>query len=84
MGACEVSVALPGVDSPDGDLAWLSAMVDCEEEREKVFASGARCVSFSSMLRQPRVDDWERETAAFHRLVEGVLTLCELPRHPDQ
>lgn len=54
--ACEVGVAEPEVDSPDGDLAGLSAMVDCEEEREKVFASGARCVSLSSTLCQPYLD----------------------------
>lgn len=40
---------MPGVGGPDGDLAGASAvMVDWEEEREKVFARGARCVSFSS------------------------------------
>ena len=37
-----------------GDLVSESGvMVDVEEAREKVLASGARCVSFSSTLRQP-------------------------------
>jgi hypothetical protein len=29
---------------------WSSTMVDVEEERLKVFASGARCVSFSFLV----------------------------------
>ena len=53
--ACEIG----GVCAPAevvvavGDLASDSGViVDVEEEREKVLASGARCVSFSSTLRQ--------------------------------
>jgi hypothetical protein len=29
---------------------WSSTMVDVDEERLKVFASGARCVSFSFLV----------------------------------
>jgi hypothetical protein len=37
---------------PEGDFAGASVvMVDWEEEREKVLASGARCVSFNSVDR---------------------------------
>ena len=49
----EVGVWMDGVVEPDGDFAGASAvMVDWEEDREKVLAKGARCVSFSSMLGQ--------------------------------
>jgi len=44
---------MDGVVEPDGDFAGASGViVDCEEDREKVLARGARCVSFSSMLGQ--------------------------------
>ena len=44
---------MEGVVEPEGDFAGASAvMVDWEEEREKVFASGARCVSFNSAVCQ--------------------------------
>ena len=45
--------AVIGVCVPEdvGDLAGASGvMVDCEEEREKVFARGARWVSLSSVI----------------------------------
>lgn len=49
----ESGVERPGVVEPDGDLAGASGvMVDCEEEREKVLARGARCVSLSSIFHQ--------------------------------
>jgi len=47
-------VCVPGVVDADGDLAGVSAMVDWEEDREKVLARGARCVSLSSMRRISR------------------------------
>lgn len=41
---------MEGVVVPEGDFAGASVvMVDWEEEREKVLASGARCVSFNSV-----------------------------------
>lgn len=44
---------MEGVLAPEGDFAGASVvMVDCEEEREKVLASGARCVSFNSVVCQ--------------------------------
>ena len=40
-----------GVVDERGDLAGASGvMVDCDEEREKVLARGARCVSLSSAI----------------------------------
>lgn len=46
--------ATEAVDVVVGDLdSSLGVIVDVEEERENVLASGARCVSFSSTLRQP-------------------------------
>jgi len=43
---------VPGVVVAEGDFAGASlVIVDCEEEREKVLASGARCVSLSSILQ---------------------------------
>lgn len=49
----EVGAGMEGVVEPEGDFAGASAvMVDWEEEREKVFASGARCVSFNSAVCQ--------------------------------
>lgn len=46
----ETGVWVPGVVVVD--LAGASGgIVDCEEEREKVLARGARCVSFSSVYR---------------------------------
>ena len=46
---CESGVDVPGVDGCEGDLAGAScARADCDDEREKVFARGARCVSLSS------------------------------------
>ena len=43
-------VDVPGVEVPEGAFAEaLSTMVDWEEEREKVLARGARCVSLSSV-----------------------------------
>jgi len=44
-------VRLPGVVEAEGDFAGASLMADWEEEREKVLARGARCVSLSSMHR---------------------------------
>jgi len=48
---CESGVEAPGVVLPDGDLTGASVIVDWEEEREKVLARGARCVSLSSTSR---------------------------------
>jgi hypothetical protein len=49
----EVGAGMLGVEVPEGDLAEASVvMVDWEEEREKVLASGARCVSFNSVVCQ--------------------------------
>lgn len=45
---------------PEGDFAPVSVMVDWEEEREKVLARGARCVSFNSVVCQPCVIEVER------------------------
>jgi hypothetical protein len=46
----EVGAGMEGVVEPEGDFAGASVvMVDWEEEREKVLASGARCVSFNSV-----------------------------------
>jgi len=45
-----VGAGMEGVVEPEGDFAGASVvMVDWEEEREKVLASGARCVSFNSV-----------------------------------
>ena len=42
-------VDVPVVDAVEDGLAVESVvMVDCEEDREKVLARGARCVSLSS------------------------------------
>lgn len=47
---CESGVDVPGVDGWEGDLAGAScASADWDDEREKVFARGARCVSLSSV-----------------------------------
>ena len=49
----EVGAGMDGVVEPEGDFAGASVvMVDWDEEREKVFASGARCVSFNSAVCQ--------------------------------
>ena len=49
----EVGAWMDGVVEPEGDFAGASVvMVDCEEDREKVLARGARCVSFNSVLGQ--------------------------------
>ena len=48
---CVVACDIGGVCGPEasGDFCGASGvMVDCEEEREKVLARGARCVSLSS------------------------------------
>ena len=46
----EVGAGVEGVVEPEGDFAGASVvMVDWEEEREKVLARGARCVSFNSV-----------------------------------
>jgi len=46
----EVGAGMEGVVEPEGDFAGASVvMVDWEEDREKVLASGARCVSFNSV-----------------------------------
>lgn len=45
---------------PEGDFAPVSVMVDWEEEREKVLARGARCVSFNSVVCQPCEIEVER------------------------
>ena len=46
-------VWVPEIVPVVGELVSLSGvMVDVEEEREKVFARGARCVSLSSIERQ--------------------------------
>jgi hypothetical protein len=46
----EVGAGMEGVVEPEGDFAGASVvMVDWEEEREKVLARGARCVSFNSV-----------------------------------
>lgn len=46
----EVGAGMEGVEVAEGDFAGASVvMVDWEEEREKVLASGARCVSFNSV-----------------------------------
>jgi len=46
---------------PEGDFAGASVvMVDCEEDREKVLARGARCVSFNSVLGQRCEVEMER------------------------
>jgi hypothetical protein len=48
----EVGAGIEGVVEAEGDFADASVvMVDWEEEREKVLASGARCVSFNSVDR---------------------------------
>jgi hypothetical protein len=46
-----VGAGTGGVLSPDavGEDLSSAVMVDCEEEREKVLARGARCVSLSSV-----------------------------------
>jgi len=47
----EVGVWIEGVVDPEGDFAGASVvMVDCEEDREKVLARGARCVSFNFLV----------------------------------
>lgn len=44
-----MGAGMEGVVEPEGDFAGASVvMVDWEEEREKVLARGARCVSFNS------------------------------------
>lgn len=44
-----VGVCVPGVAVAEGDFCGGSTIVDCDEEREKVFAKGApRWVSFNS------------------------------------
>lgn len=49
----EVGAGMDGVVDAEGDLAGASVvMVDWDEEREKVLARGARCVSFNSVLCQ--------------------------------
>lgn len=56
LGAVELwlrGVDVPGVDVAEGDFEGASVMVDWEEEREKVLARGARCVSLSSVPSQP-------------------------------
>lgn len=77
---------MEGVVEPEGDFAGASAvMVDWEEEREKVFASGARCVSFNSAVCQRHnvgIECWP--TAGSVGRVRGQWrrhTLGELPRH---
>lgn len=45
---CEVGVCAPVAGVPAFAAGSLT-MVDCEEDREKVFASGVRCVSLSSV-----------------------------------
>jgi hypothetical protein len=84
----EVGAGIDGVEVPEGDFAEASvAMVDWEEEREKVLASGARCVSFNSVVCQRHgvesgwcacdvgVDRWGGHWRR--------RTLGELPRHSD-
>jgi len=47
----EVGAWMDGVVEPEGDFAGASVvMVDCEEDREKVLARGARCVSFNFLV----------------------------------
>jgi hypothetical protein len=47
----EVGAGMEGVVEPEGDFAGASVvMVDWEEEREKVLARGARCVSFNFLV----------------------------------
>ena len=49
----EVGAWMAGVVEPEGDFAGASVvMVHCEEDREKVLARGARCVSFNSVVCQ--------------------------------
>lgn len=46
-----VGVCVPGVAVAEGDFCGGSTIVDCDEEREKVFAKGApKWVSFSFLV----------------------------------
>jgi len=66
---CDNGVEVPGVVGPDDDLTGASGvMVDCEEEREKVLARGARCVSFNSVQHQVSYCSW------YLRSLAGIAT----------
>lgn len=62
------------VDDASGLVALFESevMVEVEVDRLKVFASGAKCVSLSSVHRQMRTYP---ETSRH--------TLCDLPRHDN-
>jgi hypothetical protein len=84
----EVGGGMKGVVEPEGDFAGASVvMVDWEEEREKVLASGARCVSFSSVVCQRQGVKIEVMPTPLGIAVDRAgwdwrrRTLGELPRH---
>ena len=74
-----MGAGMEGVVEPEGDFAGASAvMVDWEEEREKVLASGARCVSFNSVdlsasRRRGGMKPWERMRADQGGIGDDVL-----------
>ena len=75
----EVGAGVEGVVEPEGDFAGASVvMVDWEEEREKVLARGARCVSFNSVdlsasRRRGGMKPWERMRADQGGIGDDVL-----------
>lgn len=72
LGSLGSPAVVPLLAEPDDALGgWSPTMVEVDDERLNVFASGARCVSLSSaycvsMVKVP---------------AEGVRTFGELPRH---